>query len=60
MAHQLDRAVDEVDAAMSQLREAVRGIPIRREGFKSHHDRAAKAIAALTVALSDARTQVEK
>lgn len=56
--HQIDRAVDEVDAAMRQLRSSMRGVPIRREGFKAHHDKAARAIARLTVALSDARADV--
>lgn len=53
--HQVDRVLDEVHDAMENLRRAMRGIPARREGFKSHHDRAAKAVAQLTVALDDAR-----
>lgn len=53
--HQIDRAVDEVDGAMRQLRRSIRTVPIRREGFKAHHDKMAQAVARLTVALSDAR-----
>lgn len=60
MSHQLDRTLDEVAVAMGQLRQAVRGIPIRREGFKAHHDRMAKAMATLTVALEDSRTAIKE
>lgn len=55
MAHQLDRALDDIDAAMRQLKDGITKIPIRREGFKSHHDRMAKAVAKLTTELTDAR-----
>lgn len=57
--HQLDRALDTVDAAMRQLKRSLRGIPVRREGFKSHHDRMAKAVATLTVALDDSRSAIK-
>ncbi|GAB3566003.1 hypothetical protein GCM10027445_12110 [Amycolatopsis endophytica] len=57
--HQVDRALDAVDAAMRQLRQAIKGIPVRREGFKGHHDRMAKAVAKLTVALSDSRAAIK-
>lgn len=56
--HQVDRALDTVDAAMRQLRRSLRGIPIRREGFKAHHDRMAKAVAKLTVSLDDSRAAI--
>lgn len=59
MSHQLDRTLDEVDNAMGQLKRAMRGIPIRREGFKSHHDKFAKTVATLTVALSDSRSAIK-
>ncbi|SFJ41506.1 hypothetical protein SAMN05421835_105148 [Amycolatopsis sacchari] len=58
MAHQVDRAIEAVDAAMRQLKRSMRGIPARREGFKDHHDRTAKAIARLTVTLSDSRAAI--
>ncbi|MDQ0380286.1 hypothetical protein [Amycolatopsis thermophila] len=48
-----------MDAAMRQLRQAIKGIPVRREGFKGHHDRMAKAVAKLTVALSDSRSAIK-
>ncbi|EHR52151.1 hypothetical protein SacmaDRAFT_3953 [Saccharomonospora marina XMU15] len=56
--HQVDRAIDAVDAAMRELKRSLRGIPIRREGFKSRHDRMAKAVAKLTVALEDSRPAI--
>lgn len=58
-AHQVDRVLDNVDAAMRQLKNALRGIPVRREGFKAHHDRMAKAVARLTVALDDSRSAIK-
>ena len=51
--------MDTVDAAMRQLRTAMRGIPARREGFKAHHDATAKAVAKLTVALEDSRAAIK-
>jgi ABC-type transporter Mla subunit MlaD len=54
-SHQVDRAIDAVDDVLRQLKQAMRGIPARREGFKRHHDNLAKAAATLTVSLSDAR-----
>jgi len=58
--HQLDRAVDDVDRAMQELRRSIRRVPIRREGFKAHHDKMAKAVAQLTVALADARVSADR
>ncbi|MTD53880.1 hypothetical protein [Amycolatopsis pithecellobii] len=56
--HQVDRALDAVDDAMRQLKNAMRGIPARREGFKDRHDRMAKSVARLTVTLSDSRAAI--
>jgi hypothetical protein len=39
---------------MRSLREQMRSIPYRREGFKGAHDDFARAMATLTVALEDA------
>ncbi|MEU6645495.1 hypothetical protein ABZ863_23485 [Saccharomonospora sp. NPDC046836] len=58
MSHQLDRVIDDVDAALRQLKRSLRGIPIRREGFKAHHDKAARAMATLTTELTDARSTI--
>lgn len=59
MAHQVDRAVDELDKAMAMLRQAMRGVPSRRQAFKANHDRMAREMARLTVALMDARSVIE-
>jgi len=58
--NQLDRALDDIDTAMRQLKEGVARIPVRRDGFKQHHDRMAKAVATLTTELVDARTAIRE
>lgn len=52
-----DRLVDDLDAAMRELREAMRGIPIRRGSFKRTHDNLARDIA-VTVTMIDAARPV--
>jgi hypothetical protein len=59
MSHQLDRVLDDVDTALRQLKRTLRGIPIRREGFKAHHDKMARAMGTLTAELSDARSTIK-
>lgn len=59
MAHQVDRVVDDVDKAMAMLRQAIRGVPSRRQAFKANHDRMAREMARLTVALMDAKSAIE-
>jgi len=59
MAHQVDRAVDDLDKAMAMLRQAMKGVPARRQAFKANHDRMAREMARLTVALMDARSVIE-
>jgi phage shock protein A len=58
VAHQLDRALEDLDKAMAQLRQAIKGIPARRRAFKANHDRMARRVAELTVALSDSRSVI--
>ena len=58
MAHQLDRTLDDLDKAMAQLRQAIKGIPARRQAFKANHDRMARRVAELAVALSDSRSVI--
>ncbi|ASR37963.1 hypothetical protein BAY61_26450 [Prauserella marina] len=58
MAHQVDRVLNDLDAAMLQLKKTMHGIPVRKEGFKSHHDRAARAIGRLTAELQDASAAI--
>ncbi len=45
--------------AMSMLRQAMRGVPARRQAFKANHDRMAREMARLTVAVMDARSVIE-
>lgn len=59
MSRQLDQTLDEVSAAMRQLKRCIRGVPIHKDGFKKHHDDAAKAMAKLVVAPEDARSAVK-
>ncbi|OLF17299.1 hypothetical protein [Actinophytocola xanthii] len=58
MAHQLDRTLEDLDKAMAQLRQAIREVPARRRAFKANHDRMARRVAELTVALSDSRSVI--
>lgn len=58
MAHQLDRTLEDLDKAMAQLRQAIKGVPARRRAFKANHDRMARRVADLTVALSDSRSVI--
>ncbi|WP_344431945.1 hypothetical protein [Amycolatopsis minnesotensis] len=59
MSYQVDRVIEELDAALRLLKDTMRGIPARRQGFVAIHDRMAKSMAELTVNLSDARSVVE-
>lgn len=58
MSHQVDRVLEEVDQAMSLLRRSMRGVPAGREGFRGLHDRMARSVGDLTVALSDSRSLI--
>ncbi|GAB3460628.1 hypothetical protein [Actinophytocola sediminis] len=58
MAHQVDRALEDLDKAMAQLRQAIKGVPARRRAFKANHDRMARRVAELAVALSDSRSVI--
>lgn len=60
MSRQLDIALGNVDTSMTQLRDALRGIPYRREGFKKLHDEFVKSVADLTTALSYARGMLDE
>ena len=47
--------MEELDAAMRDLREAMRGIPIRRGSFRKTHDNLARDVAQVTTMLDAAR-----
>jgi hypothetical protein len=55
VSYQIDNAIDDVSKAMNTLRDAVKDIPVRREGFKGLHDTFTKSVAKLTTEVSYAR-----
>jgi|GEM_PF-1714442 len=54
------RRVEDVDKAMQALRESMRGIQIRTQGFKKHHDEAARQVARATVDLVEAYSAMDR
>jgi hypothetical protein len=58
--NQVDRIVEELDAAMRDLRDAMRGIPIRRGSFTKTHDNLARDVAQVTTMLDAARPILRK
>jgi hypothetical protein len=58
--HSVDRIVDELDTSMRRLREAMRGIPIRRGSFRRTHDNLARDVAQVTTMLDAARPVLRK
>ncbi|WP_219414864.1 hypothetical protein [Pseudonocardia nigra] len=57
---QVDRIIEELDRSMRELREAMRGIPIRRGSFKKTHDNLARDVATVTTMLDAARPVLQK
>ena len=51
MAVQVDRVIEELDTSMRELREAMRGIPIRWGSFTKTHDNLARDVAQVTTML---------
>ena len=60
MSQQLNNALEDMDKAMSTLRIAIKGIPVRREGFKGLHDQFARSVATLTTHMSYARVLLDE
>ena len=58
--NQVDRIVEELDAAMRDLRDAMRGIPIRRGSFTKTNDNLARDVAQVTTMLDAARPILRK
>ncbi len=56
MSRQVDRTVEDLDAAMRTLRDALAGIPFRAGGFKNTHDNLARDVALLTVLIDASRS----
>ena len=52
---QVDRIIDNLDAAMKRLSEAMRDIPVRRGSFKRTHDNLVRDIAKVVTELDAAR-----
>ncbi|MBA2324136.1 MAG: hypothetical protein H0V92_09065 [Pseudonocardiales bacterium] len=56
MSKQVDRTVEDLDASMRALRDALSGIPFRAGGFKNTHDNLARDVAYLTVLIDASRS----
>ncbi|KOX12781.1 hypothetical protein ADK67_44935 [Saccharothrix sp. NRRL B-16348] len=50
-----DQAVDAIDQAMNQLKEAVDGMPFARFRFTGQHKAVTRAVADLAVAMQDVK-----
>jgi hypothetical protein len=55
MPSNVDRLIEDLDASMKRLGEAMRGIPIRRGSFKKTHDNLARDVAQVVTMLDAAR-----
>lgn len=53
--NQVDRIIENLDAAMKRLQVAMRDIPIRRGSFKRTHDNLARDVAQVVTMLDAAR-----
>jgi len=51
----VDRTIEALDKAMTQLKDSLRGIPIRQGSFRNLHDNAARDVAFLVVELETLR-----
>lgn len=60
MALEVYRVLEELDASMKELREAMRGIPVRRGSFKKTHDNLARDVAQTTTMLDAAAPILRK
>ncbi len=58
--HSVDRIIEELDSSMRSLREAMRGIPIRRGSFRKTHDNLARDVAKVATMLDAARPALRK
>lgn len=50
---QVDAAIEDIDKAMTKLRNAMAGIQVRTAGFKREHDELARQVANYKVDLED-------
>ncbi len=57
MSRQVDRTIEGVDTAMRQLRESMRGIPIRSGSFGNTYDRLRHEVGYLVAVLDASRSK---
>ncbi len=60
MPAHVDRIIEELDASMKRLGEAMRDIPMRRGSFKKTHDNLARDVAQVVTMLDAARPVLRK
>lgn len=53
-SYQVTSVIEDIDKAMTKLRESMKGLQVRTAGFKKDHDELAKAVANYKVDLEDA------
>lgn len=53
-SYQVTAVIEDIDKAMTKLRESMKGLQVRTAGFKKDHDELAKAVANYKVDLEDA------
>ncbi|MEC3975936.1 hypothetical protein [Amycolatopsis sp. H20-H5] len=56
---QVDRVVDDLSTALTQLRDSMRGMPLSKSGFKGAHDKMARSMGTLTTELIDASSAIK-
>jgi hypothetical protein len=52
----INDSLDDLLAGMLLLRRAMRGVPAEAQGFKAAHDRLARSVASLSIALDEMST----
>lgn len=52
--YQIDSRLRDIDKTMRQLRQSMKGLQVRRGGFKRDHDELARSLAAVSVLLESA------
>jgi hypothetical protein len=60
VANHVDRLIDDLDASMKKLSDAMRDIPVRRGSFKKTHDNLARDVADVVTMLDAARPILRK
>ncbi len=58
MTNPVERALDDLDIGMRNLKTRIKVIPVRREGFKKLHDDFARTVAELSVEMRYAQKRL--